>query len=233
MQRLSQSDGRVNQGHPGEDAEEVGPSPRGRQLDGEGPRSEQDREPGGDHPPDQDPNLSADCAPDRGVNGISPNSPDQAHVQEVRPDGGQTTIAEEQTLNDQDRRDDHRPGPGTKHDRRQDSPQQVSRDRQRSHREVHHLGGEDEGRHRSHQHCGALAKLTPQQTHAESEPGRGHTPQYRRHLRIEYRVRDMHRSIPTSLRAVCLYIPHDLNPMKPAPTAIVSSVCRFVKNFIP
>jgi len=83
-------------------------------------------------------------------------------------------VADEQTLDDQHRGDDHRPGPRAQQHRRQHTAQQVAGDRQREQREVEHLGREDEGRHRAHQHGRPLAQLRPQPPEADHQPAGTH-----------------------------------------------------------
>ena len=94
-----------------------------------------------------------------GVDRIAADRADQPHVDEVRPQGRQAAVAEEEALDDQDRGDHHRARPGAEHHRRQDPAQQVARDRHGPDREVDHLRREDERRHRPHQHGRPLAEL--------------------------------------------------------------------------
>ena len=73
-------------------------------------------------------------------------------------------------------RDHHRAGPGAEHHRRQDPAQQVPRDRQRPDREVDHLRGEDERRHRPHQHRRPLAQPALQLAEPDDSPAAASHP---------------------------------------------------------
>ncbi len=190
--RLADADRGMHQGHPAQDVEEIGPATRGGQLEGEGPGSEQHGEPGRDHAADQDPLPPADRAPDRGIDRVAADGADQAHVHEVRPERRQAAVAEEETLDDQHRPDDHRARPGAEHHRSEHSPEQVTRDRQRSDREVHHLRREDERRHRPHQDRRPLPQPSLQLAEPDHEPRERQRAGRRRHLRIEHRVGNVH-----------------------------------------
>ena len=149
----------VDQGHPAQDAEELGPAARGRQLDGERPGGQQDREPGRDHRRRQDPPPRRRS---RGGSARRSRSPPTAPIspmltkfapRAVRPPSPKSRHCTIRTAADH-----HRAGPGAEHHRREDPAEQVARDRQRADREVDHLRGEDERRHRPHQHRRPLAR---------------------------------------------------------------------------
>ena len=66
----------------------------------------------------------------------------------------------------------------------------------RANREVHHLSGEDEGRHHPHQRCRSLLELPLDGLESVKEARRAQDARQRRHAGIENRVRNMHVSNP-------------------------------------
>ena len=202
----------MHQRHPAQDPEEIDATARGRQLDGERPRGQQDREPRRDHPSDQDARAAADRAAGRRVDRIAPDRADQAHVHEVGPERRQPAVGEEQALHDQHGADDHRPRPRAEHDRRERPPHQVARDAHPD-GEVDHLRGEDERRHRPHQDRRPVAQPALQPPEPHREPGRRHHGRRRRHPRVEHRVGNVHRRDPgTTSRHVTPILPPQRDP---------------------
>ena len=101
---------------------------RRRELDREGAGRQQDGEPGRDHGADEHASPAADQAANRRIDRIAADRSDQSHVHEVGPQRREAAVTEQEALDDQHRRDDHRPCPGPEHHRRQHAAQQVPGD---------------------------------------------------------------------------------------------------------
>src|SRR5208337_4547253 len=95
----------------------------------------------------------------------------------------------------------------------------------RADREVHHLSGENEGRHHPHQRCRSVLEPPLDGLESVKEARRAHDARQRRHAGIENRVRNMHASNPEPV--------HIMANQKTLTHLIIMPVCRLVKNFIP
>ena len=212
--RLAEADPGVDQGHPAQDAHEIGATTEHGEFDRERPGGQQDREPGGDHRAEEHSAATADRAADRCVDDVAADRADQTHVHEVRPQRGQSAVSKKEALDDQHRRDHHRARPRAEHHGREDASQEMPRDGERTEREIYHLRREHERRHRAHQHGGSLAQSRLDGAEAVRQPRKPQNARREGNPRVKYGVGDVHGQEPRGAAARRNFANGDDVPLK-------------------